>query len=176
MKAVILFIAAMAAASTTVEAAPAVPKVNGKYAVNGTSFCSAKATTTQANFRLANGNSSTGVKTFNTLEDGILSAITGYITLKPSTAGATSGNATLNATQIKGPTSTVNAPSSGWSQGTINLSGAYSFTATTMTFDGDTWVMTYGNVINGVAHTVNLIRRETGDNPDCVDSLAATKQ
>src|SRR6187431_303469 len=52
-------------------------------------------------------------------------------------------------------------------------SSTYSFTDTTFTLAGDVYQMTYGNVVNTFAKTVNLLRREGTTN--CLIAITATK-
>jgi hypothetical protein len=157
----------------------AAPLVSGKYAVMGSATCNARLKSTIGIY-IANLSPNTygkAVKSLVEQEGGVVSAFTGYLTVTPASAGATHGTATLTMTQIKGPNTTLNTPLGGnWTQQHITSSGGYSFTATTMNFDGDVWVMTYANVIGGIAHTINVIRRETGANPDCVDQFTAIRQ
>jgi hypothetical protein len=154
-------LAAIIASSLPAQAAP--PKVSGKYAVLSLSLCSAriKAATVNSHYSVSS------------TENGVLAVLNGYATF--TSTSATAGNVALNLTQTRGPNTTVNAPSLGWSQTAVNQSGSYTVGASSMVIAGGTYVATYGEIVSGIAKTVNLSRREPGNNQGCLDAITLTR-
>jgi hypothetical protein len=150
-------LAIIVASSLPAQAAP--PQVSGKYAAFSVALCSARIRAT-----------ATGVRS---TEGGVLNVSNGYMTFTPSSA--TAGNAVLALTQVRGPNTTVNAPNSGWQQKPFSGNGSYTLGNSTMVLAGDTWIASYANIVGGIAKTINLSRRETDLNPDCVDGITLTR-
>jgi hypothetical protein len=163
MKSAFLFSLAAVCLCQPEFASAAQPQVTGKYAFSSVSLCSARIGTKH--------NAKNFVTAVTQTEGGVLAGLNGYITFKPSAAGSPTGTATLKATQIRGPNTTVDAPATpdDWSQKALNMSGAYQFSDGTFTFGGATFLVSFANVAGGVAHTIQFVGRETGDNPDCLD-------
>ena len=150
-------LAIIVASSLPAEAAP--PRVSGKYAAFSVSLCSARIRATASSVR--------------STENGVLNVGNGYMTFTPSSA--TTGNAAIALTQVRGPNTTVNAPNSGWQQKPGSESGPYTLGNSTLVLAGDTWIASYADVVGGIAKTINLSRRETDLNPDCVDAITLTR-
>jgi len=86
-----------------------------------------------------------------------------------------SGTATFSAQKISGlPFKTNGTPSGGFSQGAESGSGNYSNTATTLTVDADTFVVSYSNILNGLARTVSFMIRSR--NNTCFETGTLTRE
>lgn len=136
--------------------AQAAPQVSGQYAGIGYTFCSARISAKSGNVA--------------SKENGVLNVLNGYVTFTPS-----KGTVSLKLTQIRGPNTTVNASNSGWQTAPLVLAGTYTITANSLTLAGESFHASYANIVGGTARSVNLSRRETGANPDCVDAIMLTK-
>jgi hypothetical protein len=156
------------------QAAP--PKVTGKYAYLSINMCQASFTTTTDIYRLGSGTNAPAIKTLSPANAGLMSASTGYITFTPAAAGAPNGTAAGSGVLVEGAALKINASGNpAWAQKADPIpSSTYSFTDTTFTLAGDVYQMTYGNVVNTFAKTVNLLRREGTTN--CLIAITATKQ
>jgi hypothetical protein len=143
----------------------AVPKVQGKYAYNSVSLCQALVTT--------NKDTQGKVTSVNPAQGGSISVDTGYITF-PAVA-ASSGTMSVAGNGFGGDTVRINNSGVAIKPYSTNPSGTFTLTGTTLTFAGQVFLMTYGNVVGGVARTINLVQNEK-ENPRCINSITATKQ
>ena len=172
-----LFFVFAAAHATPVAAAA--PKVSGKYALMGWSSCQAQFTTKSRDYKLPTANPASGPAVWE-LSPGNLGQISveaGYVTFTPSAAGSTSGTFAGTTTSINGSALAItrDGSTSGSPVKQKNgetFSGAYSATDTTFTIGGDVFVLSFGNVVQGVARQINLVRRE---NAACASALSFTR-
>lgn len=153
------WLVAWATIITCSASAQAAPQVSGQYAGIGYTFCSARISAKSGNV--------------TSKENGVLNVLNGYVTFTPSSA--TKGTVSSKLTQIRGPNTTVNASNSGWQTAPLVLTGTYTITANSLTLAGESFHASYANIVGGTARSVNLSRRETGPNPDCVDAIMLTK-
>jgi hypothetical protein len=152
----------------------AAPKVSGKYALLGWNLCQAKFTTLTRDYKLANGTASgPAVQQIDPGNLGTISVEAGYVTFTPTTAGATSGQFVGSSNIINGSALKINTAGAALTQKIENFSAAYSATDTTFTLNTDVFVLSFGNVVAGVAKTINLVRKE---NAVCLTALSLTKQ
>ena len=102
------------------------------------------------------------------IQNGLISVEVGYITFTPKTA--TTGQLMVAGTQVEGGSVRVNNSAFTMTTHAFNFSGAYSFTDTTFTTQGATFALSYGNVIAGVAHTLEMVVMHTdGSNTHCLN-------
>lgn len=165
---------AMLAMAQAAHAAP--PKVSGKYALMSFSQCQAQFTTTSDNYRRANNTTGPAVRTVNPAQNGEMNIAVGTITF-PNSA-ASSGNASVEMNIVSGASLKINTSGGAVATHTETGSGPFVVTATEfrITLSGEpamTWTMRAGNIVNGVARTLYLVRRE---NAQCVNAITATKQ
>ena len=144
-------------ATHSADAAP--PKPTGKYALHSISNCQARITTTSSE-----GN----VTSVNPVDSGLFSADIGYITFRPSLAGASSGTAVLSGHMVEGSALRVGASGMAMRQVDNSLSGAYSFTETTFTIKGMVFQMVHANG----GRTIHLLRRESAK---CLNIITASR-
>jgi hypothetical protein len=109
---------------------------------------------------------------------GMISVTVGTVTF-PDTP-STSGNASFNNVEMVGhaqrfASTGVAADNSGFMRKTNMGDGAFTITSTMATLNGKNYDYSYGNVVAGVAHTINLVRRPVA-NEYCLDSMTLTKQ
>jgi hypothetical protein len=160
-----------------VQAAQAAPLVSGKYALMTFSQCQAGFTTTTDTYRLGTGTTAPAVKSVNPAGSGELNIGVGSITF-PAIAAA-SGPASLELSIVAGASLKINSSGGAMAVHTETLSGTFSVTATSFTFDPSgveppmTWAMRPGNIVSGVARTIYMVRREDAR---CVNAITATKQ
>jgi hypothetical protein len=174
----------------------AVPKLSGKYTFHSLNQCEAKVAfaqtsngfvtvvktavlngpnlnTTGANVAAWPVNASLALS-----QTGLISIGTGYITFLPP-AAATGQASVSGSTTFEGGSLRVNASGLAMLPKLQDGNAPYAVTATTFTIDGHAYNMTFGNVISGVARTLNMVRTYTNtanQNPNCVNSLTLTKQ
>jgi hypothetical protein len=164
------------AAAHATPAAAAAPKVSGKYALMGWSSCQAKFTTKTRDYKLPTDNPFSGPAVWE-LSPGTSGEIlveAGYVTFTPSAAGSTSGMFAGSTTSISGSALAINTNGAPIKQRAIEpFSGAYSATDTTFTIGGDEFVLSFGNVVQGIARQINLVRRESAT---CANALSFTRQ
>lgn len=152
----------------------AAPKVSGKYSLTGSVSCQAKFTTTSRNYKLPTASPASGPAVWE-LSPGNLGQISieaGYVTFTPG-PGITSGTFSGTSTSISGSALAINAAGQPMKQKNDVFSGNYSATDTTFTIGGDTFVLSFGNVVSGVARQINLVRRESAT---CANALSFTRQ
>jgi hypothetical protein len=120
------------------------------------------------------------VRTINSVANGQIGASIGYMTFKPKTA--TGGNFEISMTQIQGGALRINNGGINVTTGQQTLDGTYTFNATSMTITPTgqpalVFTMTYGALSAARAPTSgHLLRADTsGDTPNCVESIVATK-
>jgi len=105
---------------------------------------------------------------------------TGYITFTPLVANPAKGHLVLTSTKIEGGAVRIHGNGFNWSQSAFNIpSTAYSASGTGFTLGSENFTMTYGNVVGGIAHTVNLIERDlssTNGDQNCFLAITATWQ
>jgi hypothetical protein len=154
----LLTIAATLAMTHSVMAAA--PKPAGKYMFMSFSNC-------EANVRTARDPQGDIISVVPQ-NSGVLSASVGYMEFTPASPGASNGQATMTATMVEGGSLRIDGSGFAMRQRPDNHSGAYSFTDTTFTFEGMTFVMTHAN--NG--RQVYLLRRE---NARCLNAISATR-
>jgi hypothetical protein len=172
----LLFTALALTGLTTIPASAAAPKVAGKYAVMSWLLCQSKSNTTTGNYAIAGGGSAPAVSNFSVPDTGTISVEVGVITF-PATASS-SGNASLALINIVGSAVRHKNGSGAFSgiqiqRKTSSPSGPFSFTATTFTLGDVTFDMRAGDIVNGVARTVYLVR---ADSSSCLLAISATKQ
>jgi hypothetical protein len=131
------------------------------------------------------------VKNLNLLKSGLIAVGVGYITFTPLTA--TSGNAGATFISVEGGAVRVISPTvpQGYAMNkkpsqafaaTWSINSATAPTTFTLTPPGgpaQTWDITYGNVVSGVARTIYLVRVDAvnGDNnPNCLQAITATRR
>jgi hypothetical protein len=164
------------AAAHATPAAAAAPKVSGTYALMGWSSCQAKFTTKSRDYKLPTDNPFSGPAVWELSPEGLgqISVEAGYVTFTPSGAGSTSGTFAGTTTSINGSALAINGNSTPIKQKNgETFSGAYSATDTTFTVGGDEFVLSFGNVVQGVARQINLVRRESAK---CASALSFTRQ
>lgn len=160
-------ILAGAATLAMAQAAQAAPKVSGKYAYTSTGMCQALIS--------QNKNGTGAVTSVNPANGGTITSEVGYITFPA--AASSSGNATVTGRGFEGNAVRI-SPNSTAPTGNVlainnNLSGTFSLTETTFTIAGQTFLMSYGNVVSGVARTIHLVQKET---TRCINTITATKK
>ena len=153
----------------------AAPKVSGKYALMGWSNCQAKFTTKNRDYKLPTADPFSGPAVWE-LSPGNLgefSVEAGYVTFTPSAPGSTSGTFAGSTTTIHGSVLAINTAGSSMTQKNgETVSGAYSAADTTFTIGGETFVLSFGNVVSGVARQINLVRKEDFR---CASALSFTR-
>jgi hypothetical protein len=167
-----LFVFAVAQATPV---AAATPKVSGKYALMGWSSCQAKFTTKTRDYKLPTANPFSGPAVWELSPGGLgqISVEAGYVTFTPSAAGSTSGTFAGSTTSINGSALAINTNGTPMKQKNgETFSGAYSATDATFTIGGDMFVLSFGNVVQGVARQINLVRRESAT---CANALSFTR-
>jgi hypothetical protein len=167
-----LFVFAVAQATPV---AAATPKVSGKYALMGWSSCQAKFTTKSRDYKLPTANPFSGPAVWELSPGGLgqISVEAGYVTFTPSAAGSTSGTFAGSTTSINGSALAINTNGTPMKQKNgETFSGAYSATDATFTIGGDVFVLSFGNVVQGVARQINLVRRESAT---CAAALSFTR-
>jgi hypothetical protein len=155
--------------------AAAAPKVSGKYALMGWSSCQAKFTTKTRDYKLPTANPHSGPAVWELSSDGLgqISVEAGYVTFTPSVTGSTSGTFAGSSISINGSALAINSDSTPMKQKNEDtFSGNYSATDTTFTIGGHLFVLSFGNVVQGVARQINLVRRES---PTCANALSFTR-
>ncbi len=168
-----LFFVFAAAHATPVAAAA--PKVSGKYALMGWSSCQAQFTTKSRDYRLTTANPFSGPAVWELSPGGLgqISVEAGYVTFTPSAPGSTSGTFAGSTTSINGSALAINSNGTPIKQKNGEIfNGNYSATDTTFTIGGDVFVLSFGNVVQGIARQINLVRRESGT---CATALSFTK-
>jgi hypothetical protein len=166
--------AAMAAAlvaMTITAATAAAPKVVGKYAFMSWNLCQANFNTTSNSYRLANGTTGPGVQTVNPLDNGGLSVSVGVFTFPDRPAS--SGQASRSMILVSGAALRINGGGPLMTRSALNERGAFSLTAKIFNFKSETYEIAVANVIDGVAQTVYMVRRQ---NDRCLLAVSATKQ
>jgi hypothetical protein len=150
------------------QAAP--PQVNGKYAFQTTTLCAA----TLRQFKDAAGD----VTDIAPQQNGLISAVIGYITFNNATKKAAITGSTL----VEGASFRVQGKTSfAWRQHPDNAPAmSYSFTDTTFTLgeapDQQIYKMVYADPQSQYHRTIYLLRRSNEfDNPDCVETISVTK-
>jgi hypothetical protein len=139
----------------------AAPKVSGKYAYTSTTACQAIITTTTDGLGKITGVGPT--------EGGTISSEVGYITF-PNTA-TSSGMASASGKGFEGDA--VRIDSAANVAATNNtVSGAFTFNATQFIFAGQTFNMSFGNVVKGVAMSLHMVQKE---GTLCISTIHATK-
>jgi hypothetical protein len=167
-----LFVFAIAQA-TPANAAP--PKVSGKYALMGWSNCQAKFTTKSRDYKLPTADPFSGPAVWELSPAGLgeFSVEAGYVTFAPSAPGSTSGTFAGTTTSIHGSVLAINSAGSAVTQKNgETFGGDYSATDTTFTIGGDVFVLSFGNVVSGVARQINLVRKEDAR---CASALSFTR-
>lgn len=108
---------------------------------------------------------------------GMISMSVGVVTFPAS--AVSSGTASMSNIEVLGHSTRFPGDSPNGSAIGRHVNSAqqanFSLTDTTATLGGMTWDMSAGNIVNGVAHTINLLRRP-GPNEYCIDSSTLTKQ
>jgi hypothetical protein len=111
----------------------------------------------------------------------IMSMAIGTVTF-PANA-ASSGTAMSSNIEVMGHTSRLpgdtNSPGNAMARN-VNKQGntSFSLTTTTATIGGVVWDISVGNIVDGVANTINMLRRPVTSSPYeyCIDSMTLTKQ
>jgi hypothetical protein len=165
------------AAAHATPVAAATPKVSGTYALMGWSLCQAKFTTKSRDYKLPTANPFSGPAVWELSPGGLgqISVEAGYVTFTPSAVGGTSGTFAGTTTSINGSALAINTNGTPMKQKNDEppFSGNYSATDTTFTIGGDVFVLSFGNVVQGVARQINLVRRESAT---CANALSFTRQ
>jgi hypothetical protein len=162
-------VALLCVVASAAQAAP--PRVNGSYAFASHSSCEAQLTT--------NKKPTGELTSVNPAKSGSFGASVGYINFTPTSA--TAGNATITgATLMEGGAVRVNGSGFAWATKADNQAAhAYSFTATTFIYAGQTYQMVYADPYgagNAFFRTVYLLRRSNDAGMNCLEVIHATKQ
>jgi hypothetical protein len=181
MKITIVCLAAAALLAGQVASADAATvKPNGKYAFSTVDTCEANFTFAVASYLTGPNSASNAVRSINSVANGHIGTGVGYITFNPSSASG--GTFNLNLTNIHGGALRIKNGGVNVVTETQNLSGNYSFTASSMTFSPSTgspltFIMAYGSLnASGVPSSVHLARQDSsGETNNCVQSITATK-
>lgn len=146
------------------------PRVYGQYAFMSISQCEAVITTAKDGQGKVTGVASP--------QSGLISVGNGYITFTPSGPGT--GTAVVsNSTIIEGGALRVDGNGFSMQQSAQNGSGAYLFTETNFTFNGQVYQMTASNLLSGIHQTVYLVRLDhtnSNGNPNCLTAITASKR
>jgi hypothetical protein len=155
---------AIALAAAICTSAASATTVSGKYALLATAQCEA---------RLSVNKSKDGfVVSTDVSEFGPTVARTGYVTFKSS--NATSGKASGSITEVRGGSLRVNSNGASVTVKTLGFNSSYAMTATTMKLGTDTFTASFADIVGGVAHVVNLVRKEP--NANCIDAMTLTHE
>jgi len=159
---------------------PAVPKFRGTYAFISMHQCEANITVGVEAVMVAPPDVlANAVKNVDPKYAGNMGTQTGYITFTPG-PNPTKGHLVLTSTKIEGGAVRVHGSGFNWSQSAFNIPNtAYSANGTAFTLGAENFAMTYGNVVGGIARTVNLIERDlsnTNGDQNCLLAIAATWQ
>ncbi len=160
------------------QAAQAAPKVSGKYVLMVFTQCEARFTTTMGNYLTLGTTTAPAVRAINPAQSGELNIGVGSLTFPTAVLGVSAGNASFEAILVSGGALRINSSGNPMAAHAETAAGPFSFTNTTLTFRpvGEsvmTWTMRAGNIVNGVARTLYLVRR--GD-ARCLNAITATKQ
>lgn len=167
----------------------ATPQVAGKYSYLGYHICQTVIHTPKKNFKLSNAGNSDAVTSVEldwnagTEQNpaGMISVTVGTATF-PSTPSS-SGNVTMTTVEVLGHSMRDDNPANSGSGFARNpptgiSNGSATFTvmnATTLKVDNDLYDISVGNVVQGVARSINMVRRPKA-NEYCVDASTLTKQ
>ena len=103
-------------------------------------------------------------------QTGLMSVGTGYITFASGQA-VVSGSTTYEGGSLR-----LNSKTLAVQPTNQNGTAPYAITAATFTIEGQVYQMTYGNVVAGIAHTLNMVRMASDNtNPNCMKSLTLTR-
>jgi hypothetical protein len=144
----------------------AAPKLSGNYAFMQWSLCQASFTTKTRDYKLApSGAAGPAVQEVDPAGPGELSVETGYLAF---TATHVTGSSTI----VSGSSLRLNTNGDAMHTKTEPFGAAYSVTATTMTLGSQVFTMTFGDVVNGIARTIYLVRKEDAK---CLGAMSMTK-
>ena len=103
-------------------------------------------------------------------QTGLMSVGTGYVTFSGAQA-VVSGSTTYEGGSLR-----LNSRTLAVQPTNQNGTAPYIITATSFTIEGQVYQMTYGNVVAGIAHTLNMVRMASDNgNPNCLKSLTLTR-
>jgi hypothetical protein len=163
-----------------VTGAAAAPKIAGKYAALTEWHCQPDIAATFSSFRRADNQNAPAITSllYKPNRAGIAQTELGYMTFVPGSAAATSGQVTQTRTVIAGSTQILIGSGLTFRrtvQGAYRYAYAVTETTLILTRPGQRLVydMVYGNVVNGIAHTLYLMQ-VSGSN--CMTSTRATRQ
>lgn len=103
-------------------------------------------------------------------QTGLMSVGTGYVTFSGGQA-VVSGSTTYEGGSLR-----LNSKTLALQPTNQNGTAPYTITGTTFTIEGQVYHMTYGNVVAGIVHTLNMVRMASDNgNPNCLKSLTLTR-